>query len=120
MTRRGPAALALAVVLLSACGHGHASSQASALATNPAVIRAEAAWKPVVTRCAQHRHWITHPVRSGEETFTCSAARLNASQRKQAKTCMVRSLAKIPGLHSAATAAEDAVLRCLALAKPKP
>jgi hypothetical protein len=113
------AGLALSLIAaLTACGsHGKAAAQASALATNPQLAAAEAAWKPVVTTCEQNRHWFTHPGKSAKATVACVIAKVPPAKRKATEKCAIGAFARIPGTGYKA-AAEAALFNCLKDVRP--
>jgi hypothetical protein len=87
------ASAALSLVAVAGCkssSSGDASSAkaaASSLAANPNVVKAEAQWKPIVMKCAESQHWLTHPVVSAKGTVTCAGKDLTPAQRTAAESC---------------------------------
>jgi hypothetical protein len=108
----------LVVQALAGCsGHGKTAARASALATNPALVKAEAAWKPVVTTCEQNRHWITHPGKSAKATVSCVIAQVPPAKQKVTEKCAIGAFARIPGT-GYKNAVEAALFNCLKDVRP--
>jgi hypothetical protein len=128
MNARIPIALAgvaLASLAAAGCNSGGSSQSeasakaaASSLAANPNVVKAEAEWKPIVTKCAETQHFLTHPVASLKATVACAGKDLTPAQRKAAETCATNAAIK-NGLGKG-TLAKDEASGALCLANVSP